>query len=247
MNNQYNQMRASMGFPVSFELGMNMDQEIQEHGKYIFQCSKNYVVKIVCKETDTQTGQLTFCGQLNGFFYHDSEPYIITTAHIFNSGATAFAARFFTPNGFDDHELIPVCHGEKKLTTDNPPTPFWVPDVAVFKLASGILPPHPHRPLATFGYTGDHAYVVGYPVDTAEELSYTKGMVSHSKFERMTITAYADDGFSGSPVLNLRGCLIGMVQGGHGRTIKQVNVVPATIVHYFLVIKGLPGLGEFRG
>lgn len=58
------------------------------------------------------------------------------------------------------------------------------------------------------------------------------------------ITAYADHGHSGAPVMSSRGRLLGLVVHGVGVAIMQVAFVPVNVIHTFLTTgePGLPGL-----
>jgi hypothetical protein len=82
---------------------------------------------------------------------------------------------------------------------------------------------------------------VGFKGVEEPQLSISDGIVSYVGFDSMHITAHADDGYSGSPVLSTQGYVVGMIKGALGTTIKQVEVVSAQKIHDFLVSKGLPG------
>lgn len=74
--------------------------------------------------------------------------------------------------------------------------------------------------------------------------SFSKGIVSNSKIGSITITAHADNGYSGGPVVNTRGQLVGTIKGGTlHTTMQQVNVTSAEQVHVFLLQSKQPGLG----
>ncbi len=62
---------------------------------------------------------------------------------------------------------------------------------------------------------GDQVYVLGFS-GCSNELNFTKGMVSSLHQGGFTITAYADNGFSGGPVFSTHMELLGMVRGGSG-------------------------------
>jgi hypothetical protein len=59
----------------------------------------------------------------------------------------------------------------------------------------------------------------------------------------MLVTDYADNGLSGSPVLNLDGKLIGMVKGGDTwQTVHQVATIPTHMIHSVLSGAGIPNI-----
>ena len=86
--------------------------------------------------------------------------------------------------------------------------------------------------------------IVGFKGRHAPQLSFADGSVSFIDLDFMTVTAYGDNGLSGSPVFDIDGFLIGMVEGGEaeGMTNKQVRCVSAKTIHHFLVWNGLPGI-----
>ncbi|PNH00908.1 hypothetical protein TSOC_013245 [Tetrabaena socialis] len=115
-------------------------------------------------------------------------------------------------------------------------------------MSDGAQPAHPPRPHGSVAATGDSAYVIGF---AGLELSLKSGTVSSvgfmggatSPFGSFTIDTYAEPGYSGSPILNMDGFLIGMVQAGlHGS--KQVTAIPAQGINVFLQTCGdaLPGI-----
>eukprot|EP00955_Chlamydomonas_euryale_P108253 365832-Chlamydomonas_euryale.AAC.8 len=76
---------------------------------------------------------------------------------------------------------------------------------------------------------------------TGLDVMHTGLDVMHTGLNVMHITAHADDGYSGSPVLSTEGYVVGMIKGEVGTTSKQVKVVDVKTIHSFLVSKGLPG------
>mmetsp|Transcript_3841 Transcript_3841/g.10889 ORF Transcript_3841/g.10889 Transcript_3841/m.10889 type:complete len:234 (-) Transcript_3841:116-817(-) len=223
----YNQLRAGMGFPVDFELGRTMAHFNQERRKHVLAATKNLVVPIKTSWT-SDNGPSTMQG--NGFFYHEGSDHILSCAHL-TAPTAIYHARLFNATEVE----LEVVFAEKQE------------DVAVFrvKAESEEVPPHPPRPRATTAKVGDTCFIVGFkpaPLSTAE-LSFSEGVVSYvADFTqsgcRMLVTAYADNGLSGSPVLNLDGLLIGMVKMGDGETIKQAVAIPATMI--YSVLRGVP-------
>ena len=107
------------------------------------------------------------------------------------------------------------------------------------------VPPHPHRPLARACGVGDIAYVVGFKGKAEHQLSFIDVVVSYLGLREMTITSHADNGYTGCPVFDLDGFLIGMVKGGQCQTMWEVVVVPsATIDALLLQSPPAPGLRD---
>ena len=105
------------------------------------------------------------------------------------------------------------------------------------------VPPHPHRPMARVCGVGDIATVVGFKGRAEPQLYYTDGVVSNLGLREMTITSHADNRYSGCPVFDLDGFLIGMVKGC--QTMSEVVVVPsATIDALLLQSPPAPGLRD---
>ena len=60
---------------------------------------------------------------------------------------------------------------------------------------------------------------------------------ARSPFGSFTIDTYAEPGYSGSPILNMDGFLIGMVQAGHDpntSSTKRVTAIPPQGINVFL-------------
>ena len=103
-----------------------------------------------------------------------------------------------------------------------------------------LAPPlPPHAPSI-----GDKTYIMAYTGGASRELNISDGIVSAASWNKYTTTAYADNGYSGAPVIDMRGFLLGIVVEGIGATIKQVSFMPATAIQAFLQTGGpqLPGL-----
>ena len=78
---------------------------------------------------------------------------------------------------------------------------------------------------------GDTTFIVGFKGKSEPQLSFSDGHVAYAGFSVLHMTNNnADNGYSGSPVFNDAGFIIGMVQGKEGTTLMHVNVVPATIM-----------------
>ncbi|PNG99621.1 hypothetical protein TSOC_014596 [Tetrabaena socialis] len=242
-----------MGFPIDYEIGRSFAAMEQERRKLIFNCSKNLVVKIVgCRRRQESPSDLEPVIYLNGFFYSDSDPYILTCAHGFESGATDFLALMSDGSAFNAQVPIElVKSGQRQQVPPENARVDWVPDVAVFKCPQ--QPAHPPRPHGSVAATDDSANVIGFAGRDAPQLSFNSGTVSsvgfmggaRSPFGSFTIDTYAEPGYSGSPILNMDGFLIGMVQAGHDPNgSKQVTAIPAQGINVFLQTCGdaLPGI-----
>lgn len=221
----YNMKRGAMNFPVDYELGAAVARHYEARRKSVYNACKNYVVKIICFTDDDKQ-----CGFFNGFFYHDTAPYILTCGHIVRfEGATKYKALLFHGTSMEQQlDLQLTKHGQEVKHMQ------FVPDVAVFTYSCG-QPLHPPRPFAATATVGDTVYVAGFKGCDEPQLVFSEGMVSYSGMGGMTITTYADNGFSGCPVFNMDGFIVGMVAGGDGLTIKQVNTVPALTIHGWLI------------
>ncbi|EFJ47113.1 hypothetical protein VOLCADRAFT_92229 [Volvox carteri f. nagariensis] len=179
---------------------------LQELCKLIFNRSKNLVVKIVgCKRRQESTSDLEPVIYLNGFFYSNSDPYILTCAHGLKSGATDFFALMSDGSAFNDQ--VPI----------------------------KLEPTHPPQLHGAMEAVGDSTYMIGFAGRDAPQLSSNSGTISSVGFM----------GYSGSPILNMDGFLIGMVQAGHDPNgSKQVTAIPAQGINMFLQTCGdtLPGI-----
>lgn len=88
--------------------------------------------------------------------------------------------------------------------------------------------------------TTDAIYVFGY--GALNQLSFSSGAVSSCAAGAMTITGHADNGFSGGPVVDLDGALVGVVKGPVGTTILAVGITPVADLHTYLLHAHAPGL-----
>lgn len=233
----YNRLRASMGFPIDFELGRAYTHAIQNKNHSILAFAKNFVVKIVVM----LAASAQEVAYLNGFFYHDTEPLIVTSGHIMNSvtDKTIIVAKMFDGTALaKEFKMTLVKHGAHSGAVPS----SYNPDIAVFRVSE--MPAHPPRPTGREAQIGDIACIVGFKGRHEPQLSFADGSVSFIDMEFMTVTAYGDNGLSGSPIFDSDGFLIGMVEGGEaeGMTNKQVRAVSAKTLHHFLTWNGLPGI-----
>jgi hypothetical protein len=229
MNDDYIRRRGAMGFPVDYELGLAHSRVADTWRQHIYAVSKIFVIKISCESSGQEKGFF------NGFLYCENAPYVITTGHIMAlQDVTRYVASTFDGTQVTSFELTPKVHS------------LNAPDLAVFEYKCEV-PPHTIRPLPAEVVVGQTVYIVGFKGMEEPQLTFTDGIVAHyNPFvdPLISCTAYADNGFSGSPVFNIYGFLVGMVQGYQGTTIHQVKLVPALEIHKFLQSNNMPGLGQ---
>lgn len=224
---EYDRMRGPLGFPVDYEMGRALQAHGQSRSEAVYNATKAYVVKLVCKDASGRE-----CGFFNGFFYHDSEPYIVTTAHIIGfEGANQYVAMLFDGTHLSEQIVLEVVKNNFAM------------DVAVFRSAARL--PHPPCSQAVLVGIAHTVYVVGFKARTDAQLTFNEGRVTHASVDgTFTISAYADAGFSGAPVFNMDGYFVGMVKGSEGQVILQPVCVGAISINSALVSEPhpLPGL-----
>eukprot|EP00983_Pelagomonas_calceolata_P045197 1139615-Pelagomonas_calceolata.AAC.1 len=222
-----NRLRGLMGFPIDYEMGRALQAHGQCRGEALFNATKDYVVKIVCKNAAGEE-----CGFFNGFFYHDTEPYIITTARIIGfEGACQYTMMLFDGTKLSKEYAREVVKCNFAL------------DVAVFRCV--IRLPHPPSSKAAVVGISHTVFVVGFEGHSDAQLTFNEGRVTHMSFDgTFSTSAYADAGVSGAPVFNMDGYFVGMVKSGEVTYIKQPVCVGATSIHAALVSEPhpLPGL-----
>jgi len=234
----YNNARRMAGFPVDFELGQDIAELPEKRGKQLLQRAQNLVPQLLAYDAE---GKVTCT--LNGVFYlgGGQDPCVLTTAHIIGrGGAETYKARVSTEGGLTglmDMELLKA--GEKMLDVlaASPQAHEYFPDVAVFKCLQQppmLPPPMPAKPSSP----GDLCYILAYTGD--KQLNCSSGMVTSVAVNLCTTTAYADSTFTGAPVIDQRGCLLGLVTRGHGNSNKQVSFLPVTLIQGYLVGWQLP-------
>eukprot|EP00798_Chlamydomonas_sp_ICE-L_P031021 gene31021-biopygen5632 len=84
-------------------------------------------------------------------------------------------------------------------------------------------------------------YALGY-TGAENKPSCSKGSLSSTMPGAVAITAHADDGFSGGPVVDKHGRLLGVVKGALGTTIMRIGITPNYDLHTYLLQAGYPGL-----
>eukprot|EP00955_Chlamydomonas_euryale_P044367 352866-Chlamydomonas_euryale.AAC.2 len=186
-------------------------------------------------------------------------PYMVKlTGYDANGTAVHFASGFMYTTKAD---LIFTCsHIRNYFDSQQTEQP-----VAYFKAtyASGgaeedvqiLTPPHPlydlmllrgnRRPATNFGAehmaTGDTVYVAGFPPESTQ-VCYSKGMIGSVSPAAMTVNAHADNGWSGGPVVNMRGRLVAVIYRVVGQSIKRPDAMSASRVHDFALLHNFPGL-----
>lgn len=245
----YNKSRHMAGFPVEYELGVSIAEYTEKRGKQILERNKSLLVNLICVGPDGKR-----VGRGNGVFYlgGGQKPLVLTCGHLIGlGGAVGYLAQFYTEAG-EFCDKLPL----KQVKPDPSPSSgqqLAAPqapqvDLAVFEivLPTGIndmpmlAPPLPPAPPAI----GDKTYIMAC---TEHSFSFTEGMVSSMGLDVYHTTAYADDGYSGAPVISSRGFLFGLVVSGIGSTIKQVAFIPVNAIQIFLVngspqLPGLPAI-----
>ncbi|GAX78990.1 hypothetical protein CEUSTIGMA_g6430.t1 [Chlamydomonas eustigma] len=216
----YEKWRGSLGYPIDLGHAVNKYKDMKL--KAIYEGSRSNVVKLVCSK-----------GHISGF-----------------DNADKYEALFFHGTEFEKSCELTLLHVGMFIRQDVSNTGccfnVYSPDVAVLKCPDDVdvQTGHSPRPFAEQVYQGASVCIVGYKGVDEPQLSISDGIVSFVGLDIMHVTANADNGYSGSPVLSAQGYVVGMVKGGVGTTIKQVEVVAVKTIHDFLISKGLPG---FKG
>ena len=169
-------------------------------------------------------------GQFSGFMHGDV---IVAAGHMQGfSGkppgstpqAVAFKVRYPTDGFEEDVDVVAL------------PPPGNVPDLMLLKgsrsaMRLGATDLANMASVYAFGYTG-----------AENKPSCSKGSLSSSMPGAVAITSHADDGFSGGPVVDKHGRLLGVVKGPLGPTIMHVGITPNYDLHTYLLQAGYPGL-----
>ncbi|KAG2452277.1 hypothetical protein HYH02_003301 [Chlamydomonas schloesseri] len=218
-------------------LGLGLDASVypadiahatELHDKQVFDTMRPLLVKIFAFSRDGAPA-----GEFSGFQYSTSHNNIVSAAHMVGfSGlppgsaplAEVYKARY--ADGFEeDVELLSSAANQQ-------------PDIAILRGSR----PAPCPVVGAQCNTGDTVYALGFSPHFTSPC-FSKGIVSSSKVGSIAITAHADNGYSGGPVVNTRRQLVGVIKGSLGAMMLQVDVTPAEHVHLFLLQSGQPGLG----
>ena len=88
--------------------------------------------------------------------------------------------------------------------------------------------------------TGSTVYLFGFGGNDLD-VHFTSGSITSVRPGIYSTSAYADNGFSGGPVVNIAGQIVGVVQrGDEGVTNKQTLLISADRLLTFLQMSGVP-------
>lgn len=93
---------------------------------------------------------------------------------------------------------------------------------------------------ADMGSANSIVYALGF--DALQQLACNRGSMASTTPGAVSITAHADNGFSGGPVVDLRCRLVGIIRGPLGVTNFTVGITPACDLQTVLWNSGHPGL-----
>eukprot|EP00955_Chlamydomonas_euryale_P061164 357929-Chlamydomonas_euryale.AAC.4 len=164
-----------------------------------------YMLCLMYKHDD---GSLHAAG--SAFYVMHGQRLAVTAAHVTSGAGT---------------NQIVACYADGRQSDVITIAEDLVSDISIIKVdATCPLPSVRHEA----PHVGETVYVLGF--SSSSRLNFTKGMVtSMEQAAIFTISAYADNGFSGGPVFNLHMELVGMVLGGagfvQGITNQQVRCV----------------------
>lgn len=234
---------------VDMAMAKQQEEFEQSRGKAVFGASKDLVVVFTCYMVDTFQNEIE-CGHCNGFLYGgevDGMPLLMTSAHMLGwGGATIYKASHLAGLfPLDSYDLDLVKSGDLDIDTENPPiwpcVAHYFPDVAIFKFRKVVQLALPAALPAGLPSIGDKIYIVAY---VNGEIHLSDGMITCASLRTFTTDGYSDNGYSGAPIINLRGCLMGVVAGNTGNTNKLIRFVPTTAIEQLLQTghPSLPGL-----
>jgi hypothetical protein len=211
---------------VGLEVGIDphdLSSLLEDLDKDVLGRVEPHVVKLCGRDSANQP-----VGEFTGTMC-SSQPIIWTTGHALHfgqsassSGATSFVARYFDGT-------------EERVSVLVQPEPGV--DLLILQ-GTRTIAQDLHASIAT---RCDAVYVLGCRPGSTE-VSVDRGMVSALELDAFYVTAHADAGWSGGPVVNKNGRLMGLVQGSVGTQIKYLCIVPVALMHAFAVRHGQPGL-----
>lgn len=242
----YNKARLMIGLPVEYELGRSTAELMETRSKQLLARANSLLVQLICMNAVDKR-----VGTFNGVFYlgGGQDPLILTTAHVLGWGGAVKYQAAFSSEDNTAHTIGLELLKSGSIILNQPATApqahEFSPDLAVFRCnvqTSDMPPLGPPLPPAVAAI-GDFTYIMAYEGES-RGLNLSNGIVSSASFDKYTTTAYADHGYSGAPVIDMRGFLLGIVQRGFGVAIKQVTFVPSATIHAFLQSGSpqLPGL-----
>lgn len=248
---EYNKLRRMAGLPVEYEMGRTLAEYMEKRSKQMAERNQSLLVHVTCIGPDGQN-----VGYMNGVFYlgGGQEPLVLTTAHVQGWGGAIAYQAFFKDEAGNFYSYLPLqlLKIGAVVPDKQPPNPQaheYKPDLAVFKVC---LPPEMAMPMLAPPMPpaqpalGDKTFILAY-VNENHNFSFTEGTVSSADLHAYHTTAYADNGYSGAPVMNIQGSLLGLVVKGVGMSIKQVAFIPVNVIDQFLVwgepqLPGLPAI-----
>ncbi|KAG2442250.1 hypothetical protein HYH02_009734 [Chlamydomonas schloesseri] len=224
---QYNMARLRLGLEASV-YPANIVHVTELHDKQVFDTICPLLVKICAF---SRAGAPA--GEFSGFQYSTSSNLIVSAAHMVGfSGlppgsaprAEVFKARY--ADGFEEEvEVLNSAANQQ-------------PDIVILRGSR----PAPCPLVGAHCNAGDTVYALGFSPHSTSPC-FSKGIVSCSKIGSIAITAHTGNGYSGGPVVNIRGQLVGVIRGSLGAMVLQVDVTPAEHVHVLLLQSRQPGLG----
>lgn len=225
----YNMKRIHIGLdvgvdPIEF---MNMQEDFD---KQLLAKLEPNMVKVYGMDDAMQTIM-----ECSGFLYNE-EPNIMTSGHAYLFGKRAATGDIPASSGATSFRVVYHDGSSESVSVAAKP----MPQIDAMILHGTRPGPNDQHALA-MASRGDIVYVAGYPPDTTQ-VCISKGMLSATTFDSWFVTAHADSGWSGGPVVNKFGKLIGLVELGAGVHQKMVRVVPAQSLHIFARFNGMPGL-----
>ena len=211
--------------------GINVAVEI--HDKSVFAKVSPFVVKVLGID---QHG--TTVGEFSGFLHCG----VIVTAgheHGFSgkpTGSTSSVETFKAVYSDGSDEVVTVLRA--------PPPPSNVPDLMLLKGSHNAAPQFRGKAVAIMETVYAFRYSSGVGVPAGQPPSCSKGLIASVTIGAFAIaTNAADNGFSGGPVVDRIGRLVGVIRGGlPGTTVPRVDITSSFDVHTFLLQAGQPGL-----
>jgi len=230
---RYNMRRVQVGLDAWVDPS-ELSAMLEELDKDVIASTEPRMVKLIGFDLHDNVVQ-----SASGFLYTTAAANIITCKHV----------RYYTP------PPLPPPDGQQQLEVHRFMAQYAADSVQ--EEVHVLTQPHPLCDLmvlrgsrcATTNFmaansaAGDVAYVAGFPPESAH-VCFSKGMIGSVTPISMTVNAHADNGWSGGPVVNRRGRLVGVMQQGLGVTIKRPDAISAARLHDFLCINNCVGLSE---
>ena len=174
-------------------------------------------------------------GELSGFLQCGV---IVTAGHALGLGSAGGSSPATT------FKVLYSGGSEEDVTVLQAPPPSNTPDLMLLKGSHSAAPNFRGRS----GAVMDTVYAFGYSggsegIPAGQLPSCSKGLIASVTPGAVAITAQADDGFSGGPVVDHIGRLVGVViRGGVSTTTLRVGITSSYDVHTYLLQAGQPGL-----